>query len=78
LLRPFASVLVGFLWAWIQVCQVLCTPFPETLVRRDLGLTGRIAGLPRVRQATAAHGFCSRSGTRVRTDGPSASRGWCA
>ncbi|WP_133512764.1 DNA internalization-related competence protein ComEC/Rec2 [Candidatus Thiosymbion oneisti] len=46
LLRPFAYALAGFLWAWIQVCQVLCGPFPETLVRRDLELTGRIAGLP--------------------------------
>jgi len=46
LLRPFAYALVGFLWAWIQVCQVLCGPFSETLVRRDLELTGRIAGLP--------------------------------
>jgi len=46
LLRPFACALVGFLWAWLQACQVLCEPFSETLVRRDLELTGRIAGLP--------------------------------
>ncbi len=46
LLWPFACALVGLLWAWIQVCQVLCAPFPETLLRQDLELTGRIAGLP--------------------------------
>ena len=45
-LRPLAFGAVGFLWANIQVCQVLCEPFPEHLARRDIELTGRIASLP--------------------------------
>jgi len=45
-LRPLAFACAGFLWAQIQVCQLLCEPFPENLAGKDLELTGRIAGLP--------------------------------
>lgn len=45
-LRPFAFAATGFLWAHIQVCQVLCEPFPEGFTGVDLELTGRITGLP--------------------------------
>ncbi|MCB2263815.1 MAG: DNA internalization-related competence protein ComEC/Rec2 [Candidatus Thiosymbion ectosymbiont of Robbea hypermnestra] len=45
-LRPLAFAAVGFLWAQLRVCPIICEPFPETLVRRDLALTGRIVGLP--------------------------------
>lgn len=46
LARPLVFGVVGFFWAQIQVCQVLCEPFPEQFVRQDIELTGRIAGLP--------------------------------
>jgi competence protein ComEC len=45
-LRTIAFGALGFLWAQIQVCQVLCEDFPEHLVRQDIELTGRIADLP--------------------------------
>jgi competence protein ComEC len=45
-LRPLAFGALGFLWAQIQVCQILCEPFPEPLVGEDIELTGRIADLP--------------------------------
>lgn len=45
-LRPLAFACVGFLWAQVQVCQILCMPFPEELVGKDLELIGRVAGLP--------------------------------
>lgn len=46
LLRPFAFAAIGLLWAQLRACPVICEPFPETLVHRDIELTGRIAGLP--------------------------------
>jgi competence protein ComEC len=46
LARPLALGMMGFLLAQAQACQLLCQPFPESLVGRDLELTGRIAGLP--------------------------------
>jgi competence protein ComEC len=45
-LRPLAFACAGFLWAQVQVCQLLCEPFPEKLTGADFDLTGRIAGLP--------------------------------
>jgi competence protein ComEC len=45
-LRPLAFGALGFLWAQIQVCQILCEPFPEPHVGEDIELTGRIADLP--------------------------------
>ncbi len=46
LVRPLAFGAAGFLWGCIQVCQVLCDPFPERLTGVDLQLEGRIADLP--------------------------------
>ena len=76
LLRPLAFAVIGFLWAWIQVCQVLCEPFPEQFARRDVELTGRIVGLPGERGA--AFVFCSGSRARAPMVGISVLTGWCA
>lgn len=45
-LRPLAFAASGFLWAQIQASQVLCEPFPDGYISKDVELTGRIAGLP--------------------------------
>lgn len=45
-LRPLAFATIGFLWAQVHVCQVLCAPFPERFSGQNLELTGWIAGLP--------------------------------
>jgi len=46
LLWPLAFGATGLLWAEMHVHQVLREPFPESLARQDIELTGRIAGLP--------------------------------
>lgn len=56
--RPVAFAAAGFLWAQIAVCETLCPPFPPSLTRQDLVLTGAIASLP-----DASHGS-SRSSVR--------------
>ena len=45
-LRWPAAVVVGFVWAHLWACQVLCEPLPEHLVRRDLTAVGHVASLP--------------------------------
>jgi competence protein ComEC len=36
----------GALWAYLDACRVLCTPFPERLINTTLVAEGRIAALP--------------------------------
>jgi len=45
-LRVPAAMAIGFGWAYLWACQVLCDPFPGNLVRHDLTAVGRIASLP--------------------------------
>jgi competence protein ComEC len=45
-LRPFFFAALGALWAQFHACAVLCDPFPETLVRQDIRVEGRVASLP--------------------------------
>jgi len=45
-LRLPAAAAVGFGWAHLWACGVLCEPFPEPLVRQDLTAIGRIASIP--------------------------------
>ena len=50
---PLAAAAFGLFWAHAQVCEVLCDPFPETLVGTTLIADGRIASLPEQRQDSA-------------------------
>ncbi|MBK1706413.1 DNA internalization-related competence protein ComEC/Rec2 [Halochromatium glycolicum] len=41
-----AALVIGFCWAHLWVCGLLCQPFPPALAKQDVVLTGRIASLP--------------------------------
>ncbi|MCU0835412.1 MAG: DNA internalization-related competence protein ComEC/Rec2 [Chromatiaceae bacterium] len=45
-LSPLVLAAAGFAWAQIHACQVLCDPFPESLARQTLDVSGRVASLP--------------------------------
>jgi hypothetical protein len=47
---PLAAATFGLFWAHAQVCEVLCEPFPESLVGTTLVAEGRVASLPEQRQ----------------------------
>jgi len=46
IVQPLALAALGFLWAQIAVCDLLCAPFPASLTRQDLVVTGTVASLP--------------------------------
>jgi len=52
-LRPIFFAALGAVWAQIHACNVLCDPFPETLVRKDVRVGGRVASLPEIRSGGA-------------------------
>jgi competence protein ComEC len=58
-LRPVAWAAVGFLYAQLWACDLLCRPFPEEATGRDLTVTGTIVSLP------ADTGFAQRFELRV-------------
>lgn len=43
---PLAALALGFCWAHLWVCALLCNPFPDVLAQQDLTIVGRIASLP--------------------------------
>ena len=45
-LRPLATALGGFVWAWWQVSQLLAVQLPAPLAGRDLLVQGVVRGLP--------------------------------
>lgn len=51
-LRPLALAALGFGWAYLDACGLLCAPFPEALVGKDLVVTGSVASLPEQRGAS--------------------------
>jgi len=46
---PLAAAAFGLFWAHAQVCEVLCEPFPESLVGTTVVAEGRVASLPEQR-----------------------------
>ncbi len=43
---PLVAAVFGLFWAHAQVCEVLCAPFPESLVKTTLIAEGQVASLP--------------------------------
>ena len=41
---------LGFCWAWLHACQLLCAPFPDELARAPLVVEGRVASIPSVEE----------------------------
>ena len=70
---PFAAAAFGLSWAHVQVCEVLCEPFPASLVGNTLVAEGRVASLPEQRDESVRFLF---SIDRLTLDGePQAYRG---
>ncbi len=44
--RALAALVLGFCWAHLWVCSVLCHPLSDELAQQDLTIVGRIASLP--------------------------------
>lgn len=43
---PMAALMLGFCWAHLWACTLLCGELPSELVRQDVKVEGRIASLP--------------------------------
>lgn len=41
-----AALMIGFCWAHLSTCALLCAPFPSALAKQDVIVAGHIASLP--------------------------------